>query len=118
MPTSPDQRLYILSELRDHYFSWWRGRLASAQVENATIREVYDQHINARELDSTIHPWLLIIINQPDWIKDGVLLVNLSVPTDQGDAAIGVTRCDINGETKAPKATASISTLAIVPGWM
>lgn len=97
------QRAQLLTELHDDECPPDQSRLAPDKFQDATVRDVYEHHIHAREQDQSIHPWLFIVVDKPQWSKEGVLIVNLAVPTEQKDPShvIGVARCGVEGDLGA-----------------
>lgn len=102
----------LLSTLHDYEYSSERTRLAPGDYQTKSVREIYDHHVRAREDDGSIHPFLFIVADRPDFTKDGVLIVNLAVQTDrvEPNRVVGVTRCSVGGDEGAESICVNLDT--------
>ena len=107
-----DEHERLLSTLHDYEYSSERTRPAPGDYPNKSVREIYDHHVRAREDDDSIHPFLFIVADQPDFTKNGVLIVDLAVQADQVEPnrVVGVTRCSVGGDEGAESICVNLDT--------
>lgn len=100
IPILQDQREHFLSRLHDYSYSSKKSRLANGDFQGSTVRDIYDYHLRARDEDDNIHPSLFIVADQADFMRDGVLVVNLAISTEEEDPShvIGLVRCSVSGD--------------------
>ncbi|KAH0366081.1 hypothetical protein KCU65_g5540, partial [Aureobasidium melanogenum] len=67
--------------------------ITKPDLSDCILRDVYDHHIRLRGEDEEIHPTLFIVVDQRDYKKQSVLVVDRRVLTETDQTVIGILRC-------------------------
>lgn len=95
-PLTPHQQALLLSKINNNDLGSQTCRLAPEHPSSLiSLREAYTHHLQHRNRDASIHPYLFFVIDNESY--ENLLLINLKAPTERKDvkSVIGVLRCGI-----------------------